>query len=67
MLSPTEKKEFIDRIIAENRGKLFSIAREYAPPNEVMDFCQDFVYERWESLDRLEGRSSPGTGLALSP
>ena len=61
MLSPTEKEEFINQIITENSGKLFSIAREYAPPDEVMDLYQDFVYELWESVDRFEARSSPGT------
>jgi RNA polymerase sigma factor (sigma-70 family) len=61
MLSPIEKEEFINRIIAENSRQLHSIARKYAPPDEVMDLYQDFVYELWESVDRFEGRSSPGT------
>jgi hypothetical protein len=56
MLSPTQKEEFIDRIIAENSRQLLSIAREFAPPDEVMDLYQDFLYELWESLDRFEGR-----------
>jgi RNA polymerase sigma factor (sigma-70 family) len=61
MLSPTEKEEFINRIIAENSNQLLSIAREYAPPDDVMDLYQDFLYELWESLDRFEGRAGPGT------
>jgi RNA polymerase sigma factor (sigma-70 family) len=62
ILAPIEKEELINRIIAENNRQLLSIAREYAaPPDEVMDLYQDFVYELWESLDRFEGRSSPWT------
>jgi hypothetical protein len=56
----------INRIIDENNRQLLSIAREYAPLDEVMDLCQDFVYELWESLDRFEERSSPGPELELS-
>jgi hypothetical protein len=42
MLSPAEKEEFINRIIDENGNKLLSIALEYAPPDEVMDFVPGF-------------------------
>ena len=45
----------INRIIAENNRQLLSIARKYAPPDEVMDLYQDFVCELWESVDRFKG------------
>jgi len=37
-LAPIKKEEFINRIIDENNRQLLSIAREYAPPDEVICF-----------------------------
>jgi hypothetical protein len=37
-LAPIEKEEFTNQIIDENNRQLLSIAREYAPPDEVIGF-----------------------------
>jgi RNA polymerase sigma factor (sigma-70 family) len=61
MVPASEKEEFINRIVAENNDRFHLIACYFAPPDEDMDLYQEIVYALWESLDRFEGRSSPGT------
>jgi hypothetical protein len=44
MVPLTEKEEFIDRILAENKSRFLFIARSFAPADVDMDPYKESLY-----------------------
>jgi RNA polymerase sigma-70 factor (ECF subfamily) len=61
VVAPTEKEDLLDRILARDKGRFLSIARQYAPAGEAVDLYQQILYRLWKGLDGFEGRSEPMT------
>ena len=61
MSTPSEKKGLFDRILAQSRGHLLYIARQYAPPGESADLYQEIMYRLLKNCGKYKGRSAPAT------
>jgi RNA polymerase sigma-70 factor (ECF subfamily) len=59
-----KKEETYKRLIAENKFKIFSICRYYAPTNEDQkDMFQEILVNIWKSFESFRGESEIGTWL----
>ncbi len=59
---PHKLKINFERILEENKNKIFRICRIYATiPIEPQDLFQEVVFQIWKSLDSFKGHSSIDT------
>lgn len=58
----TKSVDFFDKILENNKHKIFRICNIYAvSPIEPQDLFQEVIFQIWKSLDRFKGKSSIDT------